>query len=172
MTTALPSAQQLLGKVGLAAPAAPSLPKSFDESTPRTTPPLSPSLGAQPLADEQLLLASTLLDSAAEDAPPVALNGYRLTLGDVVATARRNREVKIDDAPAIKARVDESVAFLKSKVSYTACSTLPAPNGGRRTLALTLTCLHLQLVTSVYGVTTGFGGVSSRALTARLEGPS
>lgn len=118
MTSALPSAQALLGKVGLTAPAAPSLPKSFDESTPRTTPPLSPSLGAQPLADEQLLLASTLLDSAAENAPPVSLNGFRLTLGDVVATARRNREVRIDDAPAIKARVDESVAFLKSKVRW------------------------------------------------------
>ncbi|ORY75067.1 L-Aspartase-like protein [Leucosporidium creatinivorum] len=129
MTTALPSAQTLLGKVGLTPPAVPSLPKSFDESTPRTTPPLSPSLGATPLADEQLLLASTLLDAVAEDAPPVSLNGFRLTLGDVVATARKGKKVKIDDAPAIKARVDESVAFLKSK-----------------------------LVNSVYGVTTGFGG--------------
>lgn len=102
----------LLSKVGLAP--APALPTSFDH-TPRTTPPLSPTLAATSLPDEQLLLASQLLDSA-EDAP-VALNGFRLTLGEVVAAARRNKQVKIDGAEEIKNRIDESVAFLKSKVS-------------------------------------------------------
>ena len=104
----------LLAKVGLAAPAAPALPTSFDY-TPKTTPPLSPTLAATSLPDEQLLLASQLLDSA-EDAP-VALNGFRLTLGEVVAAARHNKAVKIDGAEEIKNRIDESVAFLKSKVS-------------------------------------------------------
>lgn len=123
-------ASALLSKTGLA-PAAPALPSSY-QSTPKTTPPLSPSLKAANVADEQLLLASQLLD---EDAPgaKVALTGFRLTLGEVVAAARRGKEVVIDDAPAIKNRIDESVAFLKSKVS--AASPLLQGN-----VALTLLC--------------------------------
>jgi phenylalanine ammonia-lyase len=119
-TTSLP--QSLIDKVHAVLPA-PALPKRFDESTPRTTPPLSPSLhAAVNQHDEQLLLATQLLDSTASTKAEsvVALDGFKLTLGEVVAAARHHKRVKIDDAPAIKARIDESVDFLRSKVSSTA----------------------------------------------------
>ena len=71
-------------------------------------------LSATPESDthQQLALATTLLSQSKS----VALDGYALTLGDVVAVARHNKDVSIDANPLIKDRVDESVAFLKSKV--------------------------------------------------------
>ena len=61
----------------------------------------------------QLNLAESLL------APqPVVLSGFDLTLGSVVAGARFRRDVTIDESPALLSRIDESVAFLKSKVRF------------------------------------------------------
>lgn len=155
-TTSLP--QELFAKVGAMLPT-PSLPKRFDESTPRTTPPLSPTLhAATNQHDEQLLLATQLLDSttSTQNEASVALDGYKLTIGDVVAASRFHKKVKIDDAPAIKARIDESVDFLRSKVR----STSSDPTGCRKQRDGLLTLDDApQLVNSVYGVTTGFGGV-------------
>lgn len=52
----------------------------------------------------------------------VSLSGFGLSLGGVVAGARRKAEVVIDKSPALLARIDESVAFLKSKVRSPASS--------------------------------------------------
>ncbi|KAM0793291.1 hypothetical protein ACM66B_000751 [Microbotryomycetes sp. NB124-2] len=108
------------------APRAESLPRRFVD-TPRTTPPLSPSLQASAMSDDHLLLASAML--AADQSDVVVLDGYKLTLEQVVLAGRHRKQAKISDAPEIKNRIDESVEFLKSR-----------------------------LVNSVYGVTTGFGG--------------
>ncbi|SCZ90831.1 BZ3500_MvSof-1268-A1-R1_Chr1-3g02294 [Microbotryum saponariae] len=115
LTTPVPSAFQL------------------DGHTPQATPPLSPSLApTTPTSPAvQLVLAADLLarDSAVTTSEAtIKLNGYRLTLGEVVAASRRHANVTIDYEAAEK-RIKDSVDFLKSK-----------------------------LVTSVYGVTTGFGG--------------
>lgn len=162
MATSAASLPQTLFNKAHEVLSAPSLPTSFNEATPRTTPPLSPTLHAAVSSqDEQLLLATQLLDSAhvdtAKDASPVALDGWKLTLGEVVAAARFSRKVRIDDAPAIKARIDESVDFLKSKASQLRCPRDGTPSW-KRTLTI---CGNKQLVNSVYGVTTGFGGVSA-----------
>ncbi|KAK4057992.1 hypothetical protein OIO90_000731 [Microbotryomycetes sp. JL221] len=121
MPAAIPS---LPAKV--AAPRAESLPRRYQD-TPRTTPPLSPSLEASAMSDDHLLLASAMLASDQSDV--ISLDGYKLTLEQVVMAGRHRKNVEIDNAPAIKSRIDESVEFLKSR-----------------------------LVNSVYGVTTGFGG--------------
>ncbi|GAA5981344.1 hypothetical protein JCM10908_004076 [Rhodotorula pacifica] len=68
-----------------------------------------------------------LADSGATD--QIKLDGYTLTLGDVVGAARRGRTVKVADSPHIREKIDASVEFLRT-----------------------------QLDNSVYGVTTGFGG--------------
>lgn len=48
---------------------------------------------------------------------PVKLTGYSLTLAEVVAVARGGKEVVISDDNLIRKRIDDSVEFLKSKVS-------------------------------------------------------
>ncbi|GAA5844709.1 hypothetical protein JCM11251_007355 [Rhodosporidiobolus azoricus] len=60
---------------------------------------------------------------------PVSLSGYSLTLGDVVDTARKSRTVAVPTDGKVADRINESVRFLESKLG-----------------------------TSIYGVTTGFGG--------------
>jgi phenylalanine ammonia-lyase len=47
----------------------------------------------------------------------VQVDGYTLTLGDVVAVARNGRACEMSADGRIKERIDQSVAFLKSKVS-------------------------------------------------------
>ncbi|GAA5949814.1 hypothetical protein JCM3765_007701 [Sporobolomyces pararoseus] len=59
----------------------------------------------------------------------VELSGYGLTIGKVVAAARKGKEVRLGESQEIRQRIDDSVAFLQSKLGQ-----------------------------SVYGVTTGFGG--------------
>ncbi|GAA6059874.1 hypothetical protein JCM10212_007079 [Sporobolomyces blumeae] len=77
--------------------------------------------------DRQLDLAAQLLAAAHVD--DVELTGYDLSLAKVVAAARKGKHVELGRDGAIRARIDESVAFLQSKLG-----------------------------SSVYGVTTGFGG--------------
>lgn len=127
-------------KATMPAPMLNSLPPS--EST-HSTPPLSPRLKAT-TTDEHLSLAADLLAFTKS----VKIDGYGLTLGEVVAVARDYKDVGIDENPAISGRIADSVEFLKSKVSssFAPESAIPADDSG-------------QLVTSVYGVTTGFGGV-------------
>ena len=129
--TAATLPQALMEKVTAVLPT-PPLPKRFDESTPRTTPPLSPTLHAAVNShDEQLLLATQLLDSTTpKNEAGVALDGFKLTLGEVVAASRFKKKVKIDDAPAIKSRIDESVDFLRSKVSLQGMRSRAPCSGG------------------------------------------
>lgn len=89
-------------------------------NTTTTTPHLSASPSDAGASIEQLHLAAGLINSKRsvdDDDTVVLLDGYRLSLGDVVAAARRHKKVRIDEQPAIKARIDESVEYLKSKVS-------------------------------------------------------
>lgn len=66
----------------------------------------------------QLSLAEGLLAPQS-----VVLSGFDLTLGSVVAGARLRKDVTIDESPALLSRIDESVAFLKSKVRL--CRSIP-----------------------------------------------
>lgn len=88
-------------------------------------------------AQHHLALAAQMLPAAKPDSTRVALTGYGLTLGEVVAGARHGTPVAIDETPEIVGRIDESVAFLKSK-------------------------LH----TSIYGVSSGYGMSTSRSCCA------
>lgn len=83
------------------------------EST-HSTPPLSPHLKATTsTSEEHLALAADLLSFTKS----VKIDGYGLTLGEVVAVARDYKDVAIDANPAISGRISDSVDFLKSKVS-------------------------------------------------------
>lgn len=73
------------------------------------------------------LVERILADSSAHD--EIHLDGYTLSLGDIVGAARYGRTVKVADRPDIREKLDASVNFLRT-----------------------------QLENSVYGVTTGFGG--------------
>ncbi|GAA5861329.1 hypothetical protein JCM1840_005336 [Sporobolomyces johnsonii] len=90
------------------------------------TPAATTSLLLPNLEDEQLHVAAGLL---ATDGDRIELTGFGLSVGAVVEAARKGKAVKLGDDPAIRTRIEASVAFLKSKLSQ-----------------------------SVYGVTTGFGG--------------
>lgn len=48
----------------------------------------------------------------------VVLDGYNLTLGGVVAAARGFAPVCIPNDPKLRKRVDDSVNFVNSKVSF------------------------------------------------------
>ena len=60
----------------------------------------------------QSQLAADLLESHSNG---VELTGYDLTIGKVVAAARKGKEVRLGEAEEIRTRIDESVAFLQSK---------------------------------------------------------
>lgn len=76
--------------------------------------PASPHHKATHSASVQLALARALLDDAQTD---VSLTGHHLALGNVVGAARRDSKVTIDSTGDIKAKIEESVLFLKGKVS-------------------------------------------------------
>jgi hypothetical protein len=63
--------------------------------------------------------SSTQFDLAADllqdHSAGVELSGYGLTIGKVVAAARKGKEVRLGEAQEIRQRIDESVAFLQSK---------------------------------------------------------
>lgn len=123
----------------------------------------------------QLALARALLDDAQTD---VSLTGHHLALGNVVGAARRDSKVTIDSTGDIKAKIEESVLFLKGKVSRV---PVPSASGSGTPSWSASSALRghaayrdaddlftgWQLGTSIYGVTTGFGGVSS--LSTRSE---
>lgn len=54
-----------------------------------------------------------LADAGATD--QIKLDGYTLTLGDVVGAARRGRTVKVADSPQIREKIDASVEFLRTQ---------------------------------------------------------
>ncbi|KAK4704308.1 phenylalanine ammonia-lyase, partial [Phenoliferia sp. Uapishka_3] len=119
---------------------------SSDGSAPGS-PQLKPSSKPPLMApDIQLEIARSLLSN--ESASPVTLSGSRLTLGDVVAAARHRASVKIDDTGDIKGKIEESVLFLKSKGFGLSVIAMESADFFR----------SWQLSTSIYGVTTGFGG--------------
>lgn len=63
-------------------------------------------------SSSQVDLASDLLD---EHTGGVELSGHGLTIAKVVAAARKGQEVRLGQAPEIRQRIDDSVAFLQSK---------------------------------------------------------
>lgn len=90
-------------------------------TTPDVSPPPSHNgVSASSPEEQQLDLAAGLVTSA----KVVKLDGYTLSLAEVVAVARNQRPCVIDSHPAIKARIDDSVEFLKSKVRYRSHSPL------------------------------------------------
>ncbi|GAA5918439.1 hypothetical protein JCM1841_003967 [Sporobolomyces salmonicolor] len=89
------------------------------------TPAATASLLLPNLKDEQLHVAAGLLVADGR----IDLTGHGLSVGAVVEAARKGKAVRLGDDPAIRTRIEASVAFLQSKLSQ-----------------------------SVYGVTTGFGG--------------
>ena len=54
-----------------------------------------------------------LADAGATD--QIKLDGYTLSLGDVVGAARRGRSVKVADNPHIREKIDASVEFLRTQ---------------------------------------------------------
>ncbi|KAL8286207.1 hypothetical protein RQP46_004695 [Phenoliferia psychrophenolica] len=89
--------------------------------------------------DVQLAIARQLVDDARAESS-VTLTGAHLSLGAVVGAARHAAKVTIDDTGNIKATIEESIKFLKSKLG-----------------------------TSIYGVTTGFGGSADTRTGAHLD---
>ncbi|GAA5856295.1 hypothetical protein JCM8547_000857 [Rhodosporidiobolus lusitaniae] len=100
---------------------------------------------------------------------PLELSGYSLTLGDVVETARNSRKVQVPHDGDIAQRVNDSVKFLQSKCAVSpvlsrapvALFVEPTDVVSRVTLFLSpsaVSSLTERLHTSIYGVTSGFGG--------------
>ncbi|BGP12540.1 hypothetical protein JCM10213_004875 [Rhodosporidiobolus nylandii] len=79
--------------------------------------------------DRLLDLVTDILDSADDTSTPIRLGGHALTLGQVMDAARKKRQVEVDGSGDVEKRIAASVKFLESK-----------------------------LTTSIYGVTTGYGG--------------
>ncbi|KAM0746878.1 phenylalanine ammonia-lyase [Meredithblackwellia eburnea MCA 4105] len=97
-----------------------------DDDQPGSQSPRPPSPAAATHQQQQLNITRELLQDSDRH---VNLTGHALTLGSIVAAARHRKTADIDLTAGIKETIDESVAFLKSKLG-----------------------------TSIYGVTTGFGG--------------
>lgn len=74
--------------------------------------PSSPDLRGTSVPDIQLAIARDLLD----DNTDVSLTGYTLSLGGVVGVARHKTPVSISSSNEIRSKIDQSVAFLQSKV--------------------------------------------------------
>ncbi|GAA6031989.1 hypothetical protein JCM8097_003376 [Rhodosporidiobolus ruineniae] len=82
-----------------------------------------------PNASDSLLQRVTALLADADSTQAVKLNGYDLSLGQVVDAARRGGKVEVPHEGEVLARIEASVRFLQSKLN-----------------------------TSIYGVSTGYGG--------------
>lgn len=59
------------------------------------------------------LVERILADAGATD--QIKLDGYTLTLGDIVGAARRGRTVNVADRPDIREKIDASVEFLRTQ---------------------------------------------------------
>lgn len=79
-----------------------------------SSPPNGSLKGSLRTADQHLSLTEDLL----LDTKKVELDGYGLSLGEVVAVGRNGVEAKISDDEGIKGRIEESVEFLRTKVSF------------------------------------------------------
>lgn len=84
---------------------------SGTDSTPSSPP--NGSLKGSNRSEQHLSLTEDLL----HDTKKVELDGYVLSLGEVVAVGRNGVEAAISDDEGIKGRIEESVEFLRTKVS-------------------------------------------------------
>ncbi|GAA5969160.1 hypothetical protein JCM11641_007492 [Rhodosporidiobolus odoratus] len=105
-----------------------TLPTSINGFTSNGHSTKAPTSSLSPDKNDSLLHIVTQLLDTSEDAL-LSLSGYSLTLGQVVQAARKGVKVDIAEDADIAKRVGDSVSFLESK-----------------------------LQTSIYGVTTGYGG--------------